>query len=180
MTTVAIVGGGELANAFCEKNKNNYKIKICTHSEFDITDRGNCDNLVDLLLNFNAIIITAGYFGNDIWKMWLTNTVGPSYIIGKLVEKKYTGHIVAVSSNAANWTSWPDISIDRLTYNNSKHAISNFVYGVKHRNYVGKYSVFEPSKFKSSMSNFQGLDISLITSALDSILNNDTTWNIKI
>jgi NAD(P)-dependent dehydrogenase (short-subunit alcohol dehydrogenase family) len=103
-----------------------------------------------------------------------------THIISKLVEKNYTGHVVAVSSNAANWTSWPNISVDRLTYNNSKHAISSFVYGIKHRNYTGKYSVIEPSKFKSPMSNFQGLDISLITAALDSILNNDTMWNVKI
>ena len=180
MTTVALVGGGNLADVFCEKNKNNYKIKIYTHSNFDITEQDNCNALVDQLLDFHAIVITAGYMGNDTWKMWLTNTVGPSYIINKLIEKNYSGHVIVVSSNAGNWTSWPDIDLIRLSYNNTKNAISNFVHGVKQKNYKGKYSVIEPSKFKSSMSNFQGHDIDTIVNVLEFMLANDTIWNVKI
>lgn len=180
MNKLAIIGGGELANAFYEKNKNNYEINIYTHKEFDITDQNNCDILVDLLLNFSIIVITAGNYSNDIWKMWLTNTVGPSYITSKLIEKNYSGHVVVVSSNAGNWTSWPDITIPRIVYNNSKHAISNFIYGIKQKNYKGKYSVIEPSKFKSTMSNFQGHNIDVITDALDVVINNTSIWNIKI
>ena len=44
MNKLAIVGGGELANAFYEKNKNNYDIKIYSHKEFEITDQNNCNS----------------------------------------------------------------------------------------------------------------------------------------
>lgn len=179
MNTVAIVGGGELAQSWQDKNNVNYKIDVYTREQFDLSQRTQCDHLIDLLYSKDIVIITAGSFDKDLWNTWLINLVAPAYVVSQLIEKNYSGHVIVISSNAANWTSWPDININRLTYNNAKHAVSNFIYGVIQGKFAGRYSVIEPSKFKSNMSNYQGQDIEQVVETIDFVINTKV-WNIKL
>jgi hypothetical protein len=178
MKTVALIGGGELAQAWQRKNLNNYDIELFTHEQFDLTQKKQCDQLANLLSQKDVVIITAGVYDNDLWNMWMINSVAPAYLVGQLIEKKYQGKTIVVSSNAANWTSWPDISLSRLTYNESKHAISSFLYGVVQGKFCGTYCVLEPSKFQSNMSNHQGQPIEQVVDALDYVIGNNV-WNLK-
>jgi NAD(P)-dependent dehydrogenase (short-subunit alcohol dehydrogenase family) len=178
MNTVAIVGDGDLAQAWISKNKKNYTINVYGHQEFDLTQKNHCDQLIDVLQDKDIIIITAGVFDKDLWNIWLVNLVAPSYIVSELIKKDYKGKTVVISSNAANWTSWPEISLERLVYNNSKHAISKFVYGTVQSGHGGQFVVLEPSKFKSSMSQQQGQDIESVVDAIDFSIKNNY-WNIK-
>jgi hypothetical protein len=178
MKTVALIGNGDLAKAWQLKNIGNYNIELFTHEQFDLTQKIHCDQLVNLLVKKDVIIITAGVFDNNLWNMWMVNLVSPAYIVGQLIEKKYQGKTIAISSNAANWTSWPEISLARLTYNSSKHAISNFIYGIVQGKFCGTYCVLEPSKFQSTMSNNQGQPIEQVVDAIDYVIDNDV-WNLK-
>lgn len=179
MNTLAIVGSGELADAWAEQNNNYYEIEVYSHNQFDLTQKNQCDQLIDLILSKDIIMITAGKFDDDLWNMWMVNLIAPAYLVSELIKKNYRGKIVVISSNAANWTSWPDITLERLTYNNSKQAISNFIYGVVQGKFAGKFSVIEPSAFKSNMSNYHGQDIKLVIEAIDFAIKTNS-WNIKL
>lgn len=159
--SIAIVGGGELAATIrCNAGELYNKIDIIDHNKFDITNQGQCDAIIPQLATYDAVIITAGTISTDLWSMWLTNTVGPCYLIAKLNATASGQRIIAISSHGASWTSWPDISIDRLNYNTSKSALNMFLNGMVHQGTsTNKITVFEPSRFKTRMSNYQGANV---------------------
>jgi len=167
---VSIVGGGDLAKAFIKQTSHN--VTLYQHDDYDLTQQEQCQLLCKHLVNADAVIITAGVFVGDTWNMWLVNAVAPSYIICCLDEQQYKGRIIVISSNGANWTSWPEISQSRLIYNTSKHAISKFVEGIEHAENSGRYTVIEPSKFQSKMSQYQGSDIGQVVNAVEYSLTN--------
>ena len=167
---VSIVGGGDLATAFIKQTS--HDVTVYRHEDYDLTQQDNCQLLCKQLVNADAVVITAGTFDNDLWNMWLVNTVAPSYIICCLNDQHYKGQIIVISSNGANWTSWPEISQSRLVYNTSKQAISKFVTGIEHAENSGRYTVIEPSKFQSEMSQYQGSDIIHVVNAIEYALVN--------
>lgn len=169
---IAIVGGGGLTQAFVNKYPE-YQCTVFERSKYDISDQTTCNQLVDQLVNFDAVIISAGTMAADTWRMWLVNTVAPSYILEKLIEKKYQNRIVMISSNAGNWNSWPDITFHRLVYNNTKHAISLFVSGAEQGGLLKNCVVVEPSRFKSAMSGYLGQDVNEIADAVNLALTNE-------
>lgn len=173
---ISIIGGGDLARAFSQQTK--HTATIYSHCDYDIAVQTVCDQLVLKVMDSDAVIITAGVYGGSVWNVWLVNTVAPSYLISELITKQYSGKIVVISSNAANWTSWPGSPVDRIVYNNSKHAISNFVYGVEHSGF-GQFTVLEPSRFQSKMSNYQGTDIDQVVQTLEYALSN-SVYSIKL
>lgn len=159
--TIAIVGGGELAKQIQQSAEDNYnKVDIIPHSEFDITVQGQCDDIVPKLSEYDAVIITAGNYSDDLWQMALINTVGPCYLIAKLNETAVGQRIIAVSSHGSSWTSWPEIPTFKLSYNINKLALNEFCKGlVQQGTSTNKITVFEPSKFKSKMGNYLGAEI---------------------
>jgi NAD(P)-dependent dehydrogenase (short-subunit alcohol dehydrogenase family) len=168
---IAIIGGGGLTNAFVDKYSE-YQCTVFERSQYDIAEQSQCDQLIDQLVGFDAVIISAGTMVPDTWRMWLVNTVAPSYILEKLFEKKYQNRIVMVSSNAGNWSSWPDITFHRLVYNNTKHAISLFVSGADQGGLLKNCVVVEPSRFKTSMSGYLGQDVDDVAEAVNLALTN--------
>lgn len=165
---IAIVGGGELAKEIKHNAGDNYsKVDIIAHSEFDITSQIQCDAIVPRLAEYDAVIITVGNYSDDMWQMSLINTVGPCYLIAKLNEVAVDQRIIAVSSHGSSWTSWPDIPTFKLSYNINKLALNEFCKGlVQQGTSTNKITVFEPSKFKSKMSNYQGANV------------NDMAWEV--
>lgn len=153
---LAIVGGGDLAQAVTNSVQDQYTVTTFGRGHIDLVQKSQCDQLITQLMTFDNILFTAGAYNTDLWDMWAVNTVAPCYIVSQLVNNNYTGNVVVVSSHAANWTSWPGVDVNRLTYNNSKHAVSNFVKGIQQSNVVGRYSLFEPSQFQSRMGGASG------------------------
>lgn len=171
--SIAIIGGGELAREFQSKFSNKYTIDIVGHSQFDITDCVACDNIVDELLKYDVVIVTAGVLSEDLWKVWMTNTVGPCYLVSKLNQHNLGQQIIVLSSFGASWTSWPGVNTARLTYNTSKLALNEFLNGLTQQGTSqNKISVFEPSKFKTHLSNYQGAEVSDMVVELEKIINN--------
>jgi len=173
VTTLAIVGGGELGNMIQHHAQDRYDtIDIICHNNFDITDRIQCDNIVPKLTKYDAVIITAGSYSEDIWSMALINTVGPCYLIAKLNEVSVNQRIIAVSSHGATWTSWPGIPTFKLSYNINKLALTEFCKGlVQQGTGTNKITVIEPGKFKSKMSKGLGADINNIAQQVLEIVN---------
>ena len=171
--SVAIIGGGELAREFQRVFSNKYTIDIIGHSQLDITYRDACDNIIDELLKYDVIIITVGILSENLWDVWMTNTVGPCYLTSVLNQHNLGQQIIVVSSFGASWTSWPGIDTDRLTYNTSKLALNEFLNGLTQQgSSQNKISVFEPSKFKTHLSNYQGAELLDVVVELEKIIDN--------
>lgn len=167
---LALVGGGTLADAIHDLYIG--YVKIYSHSQFDIGCKSQCDALIPELVTYGSVIITAGHMGTDHWGTWMTNTVGPCYLVGKLNEHAKKQRIIVVSSYGARWVSWPEISMDRLHYNMSKRAVSDFVNGLIQRGSDNQLTVVEPSKFQSPMSNNNGVRASEMAQQIINVLNN--------
>jgi NAD(P)-dependent dehydrogenase (short-subunit alcohol dehydrogenase family) len=167
---LAIVGGGNLAQAVTNAVQEQYSVTSFGRGHTDLVQKSQCDQLVTQLMSFDNILFTAGLYNTDLWDMWTVNTVAPCYIISNLVNNNYTGNVIVISSHAANWTSWPGVDTNRLTYNNSKHAVSNFIKGVQQAGVVGRYSLLEPSQFQSRMSGDSGHTIETVVDAVKFLL----------
>jgi NAD(P)-dependent dehydrogenase (short-subunit alcohol dehydrogenase family) len=167
---LAIVGGGELAQAVDTAVQDQYTVTTFGREHTDLVQKSQCDQLATQLMTFDNILFTAGAYNTDLWDMWAVNTVAPCYLVSQLVNNNYTGHVIVVSSHAANWTSWHGIDVNRLTYNNSKHAVSNFVKGVQQSNVVGRYSLLEPGRFQSRMGGDSGHTLQTVVDAVKFLL----------
>jgi hypothetical protein len=167
---LAIVGGGILAQAIAEQHTGN--VQIYTHDQFDITNQDQCNQLVPELSTYDAVVVTAGEISNDTWSMWMTNTVGPCYLVGQLNDISQNQRIVIVSSYAARWISWPDVTLGRLTYNMSKRATSEFVMGLVQRGTPNQLTVMEPSAFQSPMSGQRGATAEAMAAQVIGVLEN--------
>jgi len=167
---LAVVGGGELAQAVTNSVQDQYTVTLFSHWHTDLVQKSQCDQLITQLMSFDTVLFTAGLHNADLWDMWTVNTVAPCYIVSQLVKNNYTGHVIVVSSHAANWTSWPGIDTSRLTYNNSKHSVSNFVKGVQQADVVGRYSLIEPGRFQSRMGGDSGHTIKVVVDAVKFLL----------
>lgn len=172
MKKIAFVGAGELATAFIDCYKKEYKFSVFSRPHLDISNKNSCLELAEQLLEFDVIIITAGVCNDDFWQSWLVNTVGPAFIINQLVKNNFAGKTIVVSSNGANWDSWPGINQSRLVYNNTKHSISRFVKCVEQSDVKGSYVVFEPSAFQSKMSDGTGWSIQTVAQNLKFCVDN--------
>jgi hypothetical protein len=167
---LAIIGGGTLAQAIAEQYTGH--VQIYTHDQFDITDQEQCDQLVPELATYDAVVVTAGEISNNTWSMWMTNTVGPCYLVGQLNDIARDQRIIVVSSYAARWTSWPDITVARLTYNMSKHAVSEFIMGLVQRGAPNQLTLMEPSAFQSPMSDHRGATAEDMAAQVIAVLEN--------
>lgn len=173
VNTIAIVGGGDLADEIKRVAAIEFQVDIFNHSNFDIGDQQQCNQMIPRLSQYDAVIITAGVYSDDIWTMWLTNTVGPCYLVSKLNETSVDQRIIAITSHGASWTSWPEIPTSRLVYNTNKLSLGEFCKGlVQQGQSTNKITVFEPSKFKSKMSNNTGVNITDIAKSLLDLMNN--------
>ena len=171
--TVVIIGGGELASEFQRMFSDRYTIDIIGHAQLDIKDRVACDNVIEKLLKYDVVMITAGILSENYWDSWMTNTVGPCYLVSMLNQHNLGQQIIVVSSFGASWPSWPGVSTSRLTYNISKLALNEFLNGLTQQGISqNKISVFEPSKFKTHLSGYQGVELSEIVVELEKIINN--------
>ena len=167
---VAVIGNGTLATAISEKISST------------LYDRTHCDFLQPLTDEFvktltahetiiNCVAVNQGSAA-DILHI---NYIQPINLIEKLIKSDYQGRLILIGSHGASWTSWPDISYTRLVYNNSKKNLRDFVKSVVQSSVTKmKLTIIEPTKFKSSMSAFQGYEASQVAAAIVDILTLDS------
>jgi NAD(P)-dependent dehydrogenase (short-subunit alcohol dehydrogenase family) len=173
VNTIAIVGGGELAQAFVKHYQDQFNIDVIGHGQFDISNQISCDQFIPKLVNYDAVIITAAINDADLWKIWQVNTVGPCYLVAGLNDLATNQRIVVVSSHGASWFSWPEIPTARLNYNATKLALNNFLSGlIQQGGTTNKITVFEPARFKTHLSDYQGAEVEVVADQLYNVLIN--------
>ena len=167
---VAIIGNGTLATAISEKISST------------LYDRSDCDFLQPLsdefvkkLTDYDMIINCVAVNQGSTADILHINYIQPITLIEKLIKSDYQGRLILIGSHGASWTSWPDIPYTRLVYNNSKKNLRDFVKSVVQSSVTKmKMTIIEPSKFKSSMSGFQGHEASQVADAVVNILTLDS------
>lgn len=169
---LALIGNSDLGKNFSERYQDQYDIYSFFRPEFDITKKEDCLQLTTNLVNFEVVLVTSGIYHGDAWEVLLTNFVGPSCLALNLSLTDFSGHMIIIGSHAGDWPSWPGITPDRLAYNYSKKAVSEFAKGLEHsRIGKGKISIYNPSKFNTKMSGYTGTPVSEISDAIHYIIN---------
>jgi nucleoside-diphosphate-sugar epimerase len=167
MRTLAIVGNSTLARSFIKKYQDKFSISTFFRPDYDISDKESCQTLISELNKFDLVVLTAGIMSSDLWETYLTNTVGTNYIAHALYESSQVDRVIVVSSYAGTWTSWPNIEKDRLFYNSSKQAVTNFLMSMSHSGTSNtKVTAFDPSAFVSNMNPSMGMKIDHVIDTL--------------
>ncbi len=177
MKKIALIGNSTLSKSFNNRYKESFFLE--TFYSTGIIDKTSCENLLANLYEYDTIVFTAGTILDPVWEMLTLNFTVPAFIVSNLLENNFKGHFIYVGSYGSLWTSWPGINLKRLTYNISKLAANKFMNAVTHSN-IGdmSISVLNPSKFKSKMSNFEGMEVEQVAEILKFII--DSSGTIKI
>lgn len=158
----------QLLNHFNQKNT------VTTYSKQDhnFLNKSSVYDLSEKIKNSDIIINCVGVLDKDTWDTFLINTVAPCYLLENLVQKKSKAHFIMIGSHGSMWTSWPGISLNRLSYNSSKKSIQSFIQGLSQSSLSDmKLTLMNLSKFKSNMSNHQGYDIDIVVDAIAYVIN---------
>lgn len=167
---VAIIGNGTLATAISEK---------ILSTQYD---RNHCDFLQPLtdefvkkLMRHDVIINCVAINQGSTTDILYINYIQPINLIEKLIKFNYQGRLILIGSHGASWVSWPNIPYNRLVYNNSKKNLRNFVKSVVQSAVTNmKLTIIEPTKFKSSMNDYQGYDASQVADGIVKLLTLDS------
>lgn len=169
---VGLVGKeGDLAQALLQ-GLSGHLVTSYSKEEYNFTIKENVKKLANEISKHEVIICCTGVYNRDAYDTHLINTVGPIYLLELLAQRNSTAHVILVGSHSAMWTSWPHIELSRLSYNTSKQSLESYVTGLEHSKESNlKITLFNPSKFFSTMSNYSGYPINVIVDAIDYIIN---------
>ena len=172
MQTLAIIGSqGGLATALHKKFSEEYIVECFGKEQYNLTDVNDIDKLSEKISKFDVIINCAGVLNQDSWNTFIINAVAPARLIEQLTKHNSNAHLVLVGSHSSTWTSWPEISLERLWYNVSKETLESLVLGTNHsRGTKLKFTVFNPSRFQTPMRNFSGYSADIMVSAIEHII----------
>jgi len=163
---IAILGTGTLAQSLASK----LTAKIFNRSACDFLEPLS-DRFIDELKEYNTIINCIGVNTGTAKEILQTNYLTPLSLIESLNKREYKGRVIMIGSHGASWTSWPGISYERLIYNQSKENLRNFVKGFMHSGLsTMQLTIVEPTKFKSPMNNYQGVDVDSTVESIVKIL----------
>jgi len=164
---VIIVGGGTLAAQVSKMTA----VEMVERHQFDFC-KDDIAVLAQRVLTYDVIVITAGTIHGSANDIFSTNFLKPIQLLETLTALDYSGRVILVGSHGATWPSWPGIDLSRLNYNFSKRFLREFVKGLSHSGQSKiKFTVFEPTKFPSKMSGFQGIDIQLVAQSLIDVIH---------
>ena len=170
-STVAVIGANgtlarAVAGAFAE-----YAVSVFGQPDYDMRDLNDIERLASQLNNFNVIVYCPGVLTSNAWDTFSINATAPAYLCELLATTYCQAHVVVIGSHSGMWTSWPEIEIPRLWYNLSKQTLTAVVTALSHSGKTSmKYTAFNACKFKSSMSDHQGVDAKLIADAVKSVV----------
>ena len=167
---VAIIGGGALATAISKKITSTTYERSYYDFLHPITDR-----VVKELMSHNVIINCVAVNQGSTADILHINYIQPVNLIEQLIKFDYQGRLILIGSHGASWTSWPGIPYTRLVYNNSKKNLRDFVKSVVQSSITNmKLTIIEPTKFKSSMNDYQGYDTAQMADAVIKLLTLDS------
>lgn len=169
-SAVAVVGAdGTLAQAVATAFSN-YKVSVFSRHNYDLRNVGDVELLATQLNTFDVIVYCPGVFVDDAWNTFTINATAPAHLCNQLAQANCQAHVILVGSHSGMWTSWPNIDLPRLWYNLSKQSLTAIATGLSHSgNTKMTYTAFNPCKFKSSMSNYSGVDALVIADAIKSV-----------
>lgn len=174
---ISIIGEhGDLAQALYNKLKTDHHVTCYGKDQYNFLNKEDITALADNIYQSDIIINCPGVFAySDSWDMFTINAVAPVFLLEKLIENKSQAHVIIVGSHAAMWTSWPNISLERLSYNVSKETIQSFVTGLAQSDSSNlKLSVINPSRFQSKLNGYQGYSIDIIVDGIVHVIQAPT------
>ena len=133
---------------------------ILGRPKIDIRSQEDCDLIVNTY-DPTVVINTIGILQNsNPWDILLTNYVAGVYLTLEFYEKMQFGQIINISSASTYWPSYPGIDKDRLCYNISKEALSQFGRHFNRKivddNKLVTVTTIEIGKFNSKFNNNSG------------------------
>jgi short-subunit dehydrogenase len=174
---ISIIGEhGDLAQALYNKLKTDHHVTCYGKDQYNFLNKEDITTLADNIYQSDIIISCPGVFtSSDSWDMFTINAVAPVFLLEKLIKNKSQAHVIVVGSHAAMWISWPDISLERLSYNISKETIQSFTTGLAHAGTSDlKLSVINPSRFQSKLNGYQGYSIDVIVDGIVHVIQAPT------
>ena len=174
---VSIIGeDGDLASALNKKLKLNHNVSCYGKKYYNFLIKNDIIELVNIISESDVIVCCVGILASDdVWDMFTVNAIAPSFLLEKLIEKQSQAHIIMVGSHGAMWTSWPGISLERLSYNVSKETIQSFTTGLSQSGISKlKLSMFNPSRFQSKLNGYQGYPIDTIVDGIIHVIESPT------
>jgi len=170
-STVAVIGAsGTLAQALAHSFAE-YPVTVFGQPDYDMRDLNDIERLASQLNIFNVIIYCPGVLTANAWDTFSVNATAPAYLCELLATTDCQAHVIVIGSHSGMWTSWPGIDVSRLWYNISKQTLTATITALSHSGKTKmKYTVFNACKFKSSMSNHQGVDVEVIADAIKAVV----------
>ena len=172
---IAILGNGDLSKALQSVIPKEFT--VFDRSQLDLSSNESIESTARSLIEYPTIINCIGLFNGSDEEVMRANFIGPMLLINRLIELKYTGHLVLIGSHSATWTSWPGIDYQRLIYGTSKLALRNLVFGLAQGQISNiDFTVIDITKFKSTMSNNEGYD----PEQMAKLIYNITQQDVKV
>ena len=167
---VAVIGSGALATAISKKITST----MYNRSYYDFL-QPMTDEFIKELMNHDVIVNCVAVNQGSTADILHINYIQPVNLIEKLIKFNYQGRLILIGSHGASWISWPGIPYTRLVYNNSKKNLRDFVKSVVQSSITNmKLTIIEPTKFKSSMNDYQGYDASQVADTVIKLLTLDS------
>lgn len=168
-----LIGKSDLGRAIAARFGSSRCVMV-GRPEYDFALKQDCDRLLQDHTSPDIVINTMGVMTDDRWNSMLINYVAPVYITMGYVERLQQGHIINVGSASSWWPSWPGVDMTRLSYNIGKQSLAVFN---QHINRVKiddtktvTVSLVEPGRFKSRMSDHQGMEIDRVVDGIEHVI----------
>jgi hypothetical protein len=170
-STVAIVGANGILAQALAYSLAEYTVTVFGQSDYDMRNANDIKCLASQLNSFAVIIYCPGVLIANAWDIFSINATAPAYLCELLTNTDCQAHVVVIGSHSGMWSSWPGIDISRLWYNLSKQTLTATITALSHSGKTKmRYTVFNACKFKSSMSNHQGIDVTVVADAIKSVI----------
>jgi short-subunit dehydrogenase len=171
---ISLIGKhGDLATALNTRLIQDHIVTCYSQNDYNFLNKHQVSQLADTIHDSDIIICCPGIVEADMWDMVPINSVAPIYLLEKLLHHKSTSHFIMIGSHGAMWTSWPGITLNRLTYNISKGAIQSFITGLDQSNITKMpLSIVNLSKYKSKNSGYTGYPVDLMVQSIVDVIEN--------
>jgi len=171
---ISIIGkSGSLASSLRAELSTTNQVTCYGKEQINMLIPESISSNIDNIKNSNTIIICSGVFTGNVREMLDINSSGPIQILSELQKVKSKAHVIIIGSHASTWTSWPDMDIQRLTYNVAKKTILEFAIGLEHSEASDlTLTVYNASRFNSAM-NSGGMPIQQVVNNVSWIIDHE-------
>lgn len=166
---ILILGKSSLSKILC---KHIPDAVVVGRPEYDLSTRAECERLVEDYTPTTVIntVALGPYNGHNSWDIANTNFTTSMWLTELWYKKLKNAHIINISSCAVYWPSSIDAPWERIAYNASKEALSNYCKHITRKiqlDHPNTVSVIEMPRFPSKMNNYkQGVDEDRVAQAV--------------